>query len=147
VTEVLLRACVHSASLALRGMLAASSCAKDCRATLQRARDSAQGTSRPELLGRSQAAHAQASYFLGIALRKQLKYVEASQHLNRALDVALQAGDTIKDEIWRELAACMYTWWQQESIIRRDKQTRLRERLTSMLDAHYRANKTVRSAG
>ena len=82
----------------------------------------------------------QASYFLGIALRKQLKYAEAAKHLDRALEAANEAGDAIKDEIWREVAACKYSRWQQESTVREDKQARLKMRLKMLLDSYYQGD-------
>ena len=60
----------------------------------------------------------QANYFRGMALRKQLRYAEAARHLDRALDAAQKAGDGIQDEIWREVAACSFSWWQQASQVR-----------------------------
>ena len=75
----------------------------------------------------------QANYYLGISLRKQLRYAEATGHLDLALAAANESGDTIKDDIWREVAACTYSWWQQRATVRRDKATRLRPRLQSFM--------------
>lgn len=85
----------------------------------------------------------QARYFLGIALRKQLRYAEAATHLEKALEAANEAGDSIKDEVWREMAACKYSWWLQEATVRRDKQDRLKGRLNLFMDAYYMANSSV----
>ena len=83
---------------------------------------------------RKAGALVQASYLLGIALRKQLRYAEASKYLDKALEAANEAGDAIKDEVWREVAACKFSWWEQGSIVREDKQARLRHRLQAFMD-------------
>jgi hypothetical protein len=85
----------------------------------------------------------QASYFLGIALRKQLRYAEAASHLEKALEATYESGDSIKDEVWREVAACKHSWWLQEATARRDKQIRLKGRLKLFMDAYYLTNSSV----
>jgi hypothetical protein len=81
---------------------------------------------------------------LGVALQKQLKYVEASRHLDRAYESATEVGDSIKDEIWREIAACRYAWWHQEAQIRSDKRERLKRRLAEYTHVYYSSNPGVR---
>lgn len=85
----------------------------------------------------------QASYQLGLALRHQLRHGESVIALERALDAARASGDSIKDEIWRELAACKLAQWEQASTVRRDKRERLQARLADMIELYYKQNKTV----
>lgn len=78
--------------------------------------------------------HLQANFFLGVAYRHQLRYSEACICLDKALEAAREQNDAIKDEIWREIAACKHAWWEQESQQRADKRDRLQARLLAMMD-------------
>lgn len=86
----------------------------------------------------------QASYLLGLSLRKQIKLAEASKHLEIALDAAYEAQDSIRDEIWRELAACKYAWWSSRAQVRANRRARMQTRLRSILEEHYKACPSVR---
>ena len=88
----------------------------------------------------------QACYLLGLALRKQFKFAESSRYLGIALEAAYEARDSIRDDIWREVAACKFAWWSVQSQVRRDKRARLQRRLHAMMDEHYRACPSVRAS-
>jgi STIP1 family protein 1 len=78
----------------------------------------------------------QAHYLLGVAQRElggQLS--EAISHLSKALEQAREKGDSIKDEIWRELARAKYQQWQQDSQSRTATAAALKQQLQSMLQA------------
>mmetsp|Transcript_1914 Transcript_1914/g.5693 ORF Transcript_1914/g.5693 Transcript_1914/m.5693 type:complete len:318 (+) Transcript_1914:99-1052(+) len=74
-----------------------------------------------------------AHYYLGLALKKSGDLQGSVNHLTRALEQARESGDSIKDEIWRELASAKYQSWEQHSAQRRHDRARLRARLTQAL--------------
>ena len=51
---------------------------------------------------------AQGHYFLGQALRERNDMVNSIRHLTKALESARAKGDSIRDDIWRELAKAKY---------------------------------------
>jgi STIP1 family protein 1 len=57
----------------------------------------------------------------------------------QALEQAREKGDTIKDEIWRELARAKYTCWQLQSCERREQQQVLRQQLQELMAAQREA--------
>jgi hypothetical protein len=57
----------------------------------------------------------------------------------QALEQAREKGDTIKDEIWRELARAKYTLWQLRSSQRREQQQALRQQLGRLMAAQLEA--------
>jgi hypothetical protein len=57
----------------------------------------------------------------------------------QALEQAREKGDTIKDEIWRELARAKYTLWQLRSSQRREQQQQLRQQLGQLMAAQLAA--------
>ena len=86
----------------------------------------------------------QAYYLLGVALRHKEQYEESCRHLERALEAAIEEQDAIKDEIWRELAACKYAHWQQRAESRRADRARFRRRVHTFMDSHFAAHPEVR---
>lgn len=54
-----------------------------------------------------------AHYYLGLALRQSSDLPGSISHLTKALEQARESGDSIKDEIWRELATAKYRNWEQ----------------------------------
>eukprot|EP00892_Ulva_mutabilis_P011858 jgi/Ulvmu1/9044/UM005_0137.1 len=81
-----------------------------------------------------------AYYLLGVALRHTDEFAEACKHLERALDAAIKEQDVIKDEIWRELAACKYAQWQHSAEARRVERASFRRRLQAFMDSHFAAH-------
>lgn len=81
-----------------------------------------------------------ANYCLGVALRHKLQYSESALRLERALAAAREKGDSIKDQIWRELAACKYLCWKRDSQRREEQRKRLRERVVMMMN-HYHSHR------
>jgi STIP1 family protein 1 len=78
----------------------------------------------------------QAHYLLGVAQRELgCQLSEAISHLSKALEQAREKGDSIKDEIWRELARAKYQQWQQDSQARNAAAAALKQQLQSMLQA------------
>ena len=69
----------------------------------------------------------------------QLYYWEAMMtHLVlQALDGARQKNDSIKDEIWHELAQVQYLCWQQESEAALEKQQLLQSHMQHLLQQHH----------
>ena len=55
----------------------------------------------------------------------------------QALEGARQKNDSIKDEIWHELAQVQYLCWQQESAAALDRQERLQIRMQQMLQHQH----------
>lgn len=53
-----------------------------------------------------------ALYMLGLALIAEKKFTEAANSLQRALEEARESGDTIQDDVWRELARAKYLEWE-----------------------------------
>lgn len=72
-------------------------------------------------------------YLAGLAAGKTGQYERATQHLRKALEAAREANDSIKDEIWRELASARYSAWQAESTARRVAHGELRKQLAATL--------------
>lgn len=77
----------------------------------------------------------QAHYLLGVAQREIGQLSEGISHLSKALEQAREKGDSIKDEIWRELARAKYQQWQQDSQARTATVAALKQQLQSMLQA------------
>eukprot|EP01025_Chloroclados_australasicus_P054058 TRINITY_DN6404_c0_g1_i2.p1 TRINITY_DN6404_c0_g1~~TRINITY_DN6404_c0_g1_i2.p1 ORF type:complete len:292 (-),score=62.84 TRINITY_DN6404_c0_g1_i2:407-1282(-) len=77
----------------------------------------------------SNAENMKAHYLLGQALIQKQLFTEASKNLKKALELAREKGDSIKDDIWRELARAEYKAWQQASSARKAKLDRLKDRL------------------
>jgi hypothetical protein len=67
----------------------------------------------------------QAHYLCGSACCESGEYKQAVSHLQKALDAAREKGDSIKDEIWRQLALAKYELWQAESAARTEERARL----------------------
>ncbi|WIA10610.1 hypothetical protein OEZ85_010792 [Tetradesmus obliquus] len=76
-----------------------------------------------------------AHYLLGVAQREIGQLSEGISHLSKALEQAREKGDSIKDEIWRELARTKYQQWQQDSQARTATVAALKQQLQSMLQA------------
>eukprot|EP00803_Ostreobium_quekettii_P002970 evm.model.scf_1194EXC.4 EVM.evm.TU.scf_1194EXC.4 scf_1194EXC:20073-25132(-) len=74
-----------------------------------------------------------AHYFLGQALEQQNFHVEAVSHLTKALEAASEKEDSIKDEIWKELARIKHSAWQQQAATRASERALLRQQLDEML--------------
>ncbi|EFJ41795.1 hypothetical protein VOLCADRAFT_67840 [Volvox carteri f. nagariensis] len=72
-------------------------------------------------------------YLLGLAMGAKGQYDKSTHHLRKALDAAREANDSIKDEIWRELAAAKYQQWQTESTARRCQRKALKRQLAGLL--------------
>jgi STIP1 family protein 1 len=73
---------------------------------------------------------------LGVAQRELgCQLSEAISHLSKALEQAREQGDSIKDEIWRELARAKYLQWQQDSAARNAAAAALKQQLQLMLQA------------
>lgn len=78
-----------------------------------------------------------AHYYLGFALRETGQLADAIQHLTKALEQARSSGDSIKDEIWRELADAKYRRWEHESAERTAQRDVLWRRLAGLLAAEH----------
>ncbi|KAG2491535.1 hypothetical protein HYH03_010106 [Edaphochlamys debaryana] len=74
-------------------------------------------------------------YLLGLAMAAGGQHARSKQHLRKALDAAREANDSIKDEIWRELASANYLLWQAESTARRIRHGDMRKELAALLAA------------
>lgn len=74
-------------------------------------------------------------YYVGLALQHHLppQLSQASQHLHKAMELARQQGDTIKDDIWKELAKVKYAMWEHAHAERRVLHEALRMRLEELL--------------
>ena len=60
-----------------------------------------------------------ANYLAGLSyLTGRQENEPAIRHLQKALEAAREANDSIKDDIWRELAKAKYSQWQMESSLR-----------------------------
>ncbi|KAK9908088.1 hypothetical protein WJX75_002611 [Coccomyxa subellipsoidea] len=77
-------------------------------------------------------------YFLGQALHERKDLGGSIKHLTKALELAREQGDAIRDQIWRELAKAKYSTWEVESATRRAEQVMLKERLTALLQQDHR---------
>ncbi|CAK0784570.1 hypothetical protein CVIRNUC_007774 [Coccomyxa viridis] len=80
------------------------------------------------------------NYLLGQALREKGSLAEGIRHLVKALELAREQGDSIKDQIWRELAKARYSMWQMESKARHMEQSSLLERLQQLLHQSLQSN-------
>ena len=98
----------------------------------------------PSQCSRSLLSALQGHYCLGVSLRHQIRYKDSCMHLEKALSAAFEVQDSIKDSIWRELAACKHAFWVQQSTVRGDKRERLRSRMAAFMDAYFLANPSVR---
>jgi hypothetical protein len=87
----------------------------------------------------------QANYCLGVSLRNQIRYEDSCAHLEKALSAAHEVQDSIKDQIWRELAACKHLLWQQEVSMRERQRERMKLRLKAYMDCYFKAHPDVRS--
>ncbi|CAD7697015.1 unnamed protein product [Ostreobium quekettii] len=83
------------------------------------------------------AGEFKAHYFLGQALEQQNAYTEAVSHLAKALETAREKDDSIKDEIWKELARIKYGAWQQQAAARAAERAMLRQQLDKMLSERH----------
>ena len=81
----------------------------------------------------------QANYLAGLAFLQRLQYESAVRHLSKALEAAREANDSIKDDIWRELAKAKYAQWQQDSDRRRRMLEDLKGQLSSSQQVYTRA--------
>ena len=81
----------------------------------------------------------QANYLAGLAFLQRLQYESAVRHLSMALEAARVANDSIKDDIWRELAKAKYAQWQQDSDRRRRMLEDLKGQLSSSQQVYTRA--------
>ncbi|GLC75485.1 hypothetical protein PLESTF_001642900 [Pleodorina starrii] len=72
-------------------------------------------------------------YLLGLAMGAREQHEKSTFHLRKALDAAREANDSIKDEIWRELATANYQQWETQSAARRAQSKALRGQLAAML--------------
>jgi hypothetical protein len=90
------------------------------------------------------SSHAmQGHYCLGVALRHQVRYKDSCMHLEKALSAAFEVQDSIKDSIWRELAACKHAFWEQQATVRADKRQRLQTRMGMFMDFYFSAHPDV----
>mmetsp|Transcript_22023 Transcript_22023/g.56420 ORF Transcript_22023/g.56420 Transcript_22023/m.56420 type:complete len:273 (+) Transcript_22023:399-1217(+) len=81
-----------------------------------------------------------AHFLLGVALLELREPRKgAIEHLNKALELAREKGDKMKDDIWRELARSQYTHWQEISASRKHKRQRLQARLQALLQREFEA--------
>lgn len=74
-----------------------------------------------------------AHYLVGVAHTELSDLPTAISHLSKALEAAREQGDSIKDEIWRELAKAKYAAWQQESKQRAEAEAAVKQQLESLL--------------
>eukprot|EP00878_Enallax_costatus_P036114 GHUV01040426.1.p1 GENE.GHUV01040426.1~~GHUV01040426.1.p1 ORF type:complete len:190 (+),score=65.20 GHUV01040426.1:715-1284(+) len=92
-----------------------------------------------------------AHYLLGVARRELRDVQQAITHLSKALEAAREQGDSIKDEIWRELAKAKYAAWQQDSKQRSAQAEAVKQQLDSLLRSQWLqgcvANATGNTAG
>lgn len=72
-----------------------------------------------------------------------MRYKDSCKHLEKALSAAFEVQDSIKDSIWRELAACKHAFWEQQATVRQDKRERLLHRMDIFMDAYFLANPEV----
>ena len=81
----------------------------------------------------------QANYLAGLAFLQRLQYESAVRHLSKAREAARESNDSIKDDIWRELAKAKYAQWQQDSDRRRRMLEDLKGQLSSSQQVYTRA--------
>ncbi|EIE21605.1 hypothetical protein COCSUDRAFT_56812 [Coccomyxa subellipsoidea C-169] len=67
------------------------------------------------------------------------KALELQPRVMKALELAREQGDLIRDQIWRELAKVKYANWEIESATRRAEQKMLQERLSALLEQDHRS--------
>ncbi|GIL87982.1 hypothetical protein Vretimale_6359 [Volvox reticuliferus] len=72
-------------------------------------------------------------YLMGLAMGAKMKHDKSTHHLQKALDAAREANDSIKDEIWRELATANFQRWQLQSDARRAQAKQLQRQLAELL--------------
>ncbi|GIL65313.1 hypothetical protein Vafri_19119 [Volvox africanus] len=72
-------------------------------------------------------------YLVGLAMGAKGLHDKSTHHLQKALDAAREANDSIKDEIWRELATANFQRWQLQSETRRAQAKHLRRQLAELL--------------
>lgn len=74
-------------------------------------------------------------YYLGLAMQHQLppRLQQAAKHLHKAMEHARQQGDTIKDNIWKELAKVKFALWEHEHAERAAAYQALHSRLEAVL--------------
>lgn len=92
-----------------------------------------------------------AHYLVGVAHRELGDMPAAITHLSKALEAAREQGDSIKDEIWRELARAKYAAWQQQSHQRAEEEEAVKQHLESLFKTQWVqscvANVTGNAAG
>lgn len=78
-----------------------------------------------------------AHYLLGVAQRELCNLQNAITHLSKALEAAREQGDSIKDEIWRELAKAKYAAWQRDSKQRSEQAEALKLQFEALLRTQW----------
>lgn len=78
-----------------------------------------------------------AHYLLGVAQRELSNLQGSITHLSKALEAAREQGDSIKDEIWRELAKAKYAAWQQDSKQRSQQAEVLKQQFDALLKTQW----------
>lgn len=79
--------------------------------------------------------HMKANYLAGLAHLQLTDYETGIRHLSKALEQAREANDSIKDNIWRELAQAKYTQWQHDSAQRKARLESLKELTASCISS------------
>ncbi|MEW5305585.1 MAG: hypothetical protein WDW38_008067 [Sanguina aurantia] len=77
--------------------------------------------------------HMKAHYLAGVAHHHRLDHKMAISHLQKALHAARVSGDSIKDEIWHELARAKYANWQLAAKQRKDTIEAVEAQLTELV--------------
>ncbi|KAL6759675.1 hypothetical protein V8C86DRAFT_2566457 [Haematococcus lacustris] len=93
--------------------------------------DSAHALEDAEKAVQRDTAYMKAHYLLGWAARDQGQWALAVRHLQKALETARAHNDSIKDEVWRELAKAQYAQWQADSSQRQEQRKQLRARVSA----------------
>lgn len=63
--------------------------------------------------------------------------------LSQASDLARECNDSIKDEIWHELAQVQYMHWEHETAVQLQSQQQLQERMQQLLQLQYHQEATA----
>lgn len=81
----------------------------------------------------------EAHYILGLALLEREQYHDATNHLEKALDLGRggSAGSYMVEEIWLELAKARYTEWQVKAAKRQRQQRELKDSLFDLMMQDY----------
>mmetsp|Transcript_32566 Transcript_32566/g.92349 ORF Transcript_32566/g.92349 Transcript_32566/m.92349 type:complete len:328 (-) Transcript_32566:313-1296(-) len=81
-----------------------------------------------------------AHYLLGLSQLEQNQDLEgAADHLTKALHLARENKDSMKDDIWRVLARAKFTAWKSAAAERRKKVDKLRARLERLVNSEQAA--------